>query len=252
MRPIRSAVLRHALKGYAQRLLEECERQLMPRRCVFCGILTKNVERFVCFGCYDDLPWIKHQCPRCAIPVPSDLQSEGLCASCQTDPPPFNATVAPLEYAFPVDAAIKALKFHRHLHYVPAFSDILIIAAARLPQDFDAVLPVPLHRWRHIRRGFNQAVELSLALRKRLSVPLVNNVVRKLATPYQSGLNAQERARNLNFAFRVKGKIAARHVLIIDDVITTGATCRCLATLLRQNGVAQVSVLALARASKDV
>ena len=184
----------------------------------------------MCVGCYADLPWIKDD----IVESPFSMR-------------PLVAIVAPLRYSFPVDAAIKAFKFHRKLYYQPAFSNLLLHASASLPADIDAILPVPLHRWRHLRRGFNQAIELAKPLQQHLGLPLLSNVVRIAATPYQSGLDATQRRRNLKSAFRVQGTITARHVLIVDDVITTGETCRQLAKVLVANGVTKVSALAVAR-----
>jgi len=233
------------------RSIKTIETALMPRRCVFCGVIARDDERFICDGCTRDLPWIAHSCQFCAIPVPGPLPPGVPCAHCQLEPPLLTAAVAPLHYSFPVDTAIKAFKFHRKLNYQPAFSDILLHASARLPAGIDALLPVPLYRWRRIRRGFNQAGELAAPVGKAMSLATLNNVARVMPTPYQSGLNAAERRRNLRSAFRVTGRIRARHVLIVDDVITTGETCRQLARVLLDKGVAEVSVLALARASKD-
>ncbi len=234
------------------RSIEAIETALMPRRCVFCGVIARDDERFICGGCSRDLPWIAHSCPYCAVPISGPLPPGVPCASCQLEPLLLTAAVAPLHYSFPVDAAIKAFKFHRKLNYQPAFSDILLAASARLPAGIDALLPVPLYRWRRIRRGFNQAKELAAPVAEAMSLDMLNNVSRITPTPYQSGLNAIERRRNLKKAFRVRGRTSARHVLIIDDVITTGETCRQLARVLQGNGVAKVSVLALARASKDL
>ena len=222
----------------------------MPLRCVFCGVIAHSDERYICTGCYRELPWITHSCLSCAMPVPAPLPPGVPCTDCQLKPSLFVAAVAPLRYSFPMDTAIKALKFHRKLHYQPAFSDILMRASVGLPGCIDALLPVPLHRWRRLRRGFNQAEELAAPLKKKMNVPLLDNVERTRSTPYQSGLDAAERRRNLKSAFRVRGRITAQHVLIIDDVITTGETSRWLARTLLDHGVARVSVLALARAAK--
>lgn len=234
------------------RSLNAIETALMPRRCVFCGVLAHDDERYICNACTRDLPWISHSCHYCALPIPGPLPTGVPCASCQLEPPLLTAAVAPLHYSFPVDAAIKAFKFHRKLNYQPAFSDILLGAAASLPAGIDALLPVPLYRWRRIRRGFNQAEELAGPIGKAMSLETLSNVARVAPTPYQSGLNAAERRRNLRSAFRVTARINALHVLIIDDVITTGETCRQLARVLLDNGVAKVSALALARASKEM
>ena len=234
------------------RSINAIESALMPRRCVFCGVIARDDERFICDGCTRDLPWIAHSCQYCALPIAGALPPGVPCADCQLEPPLLTAAVAPLHYSFPVDTAIKAFKFHRKLHYQPAFSDILMSVSARLPAGIDALLPVPLHRWRRVRRGFNQAAELAAPVGKAMSLETLKNVARVSPTPYQSGLNAAARRRNLKSAFHVKGRIGARHVLIVDDVITTGETCRQLARVLLDNGAAKVSVLALARASKDL
>jgi ComF family protein len=151
-------------------------------------------------------------------------------------------------YSFPVDAAIKALKFRRKMFYAPAFSSLLEASLLRFPGEIDALLPVPLHWRRQAWRGYNQAAELCRHLQRNRGEQLVSNVFRRRSTPYQSGLDARKRRRNLRSAFVVRGEIKARHVLIVDDVITTGETCRQLAKVLLNSGAEKVSVLAIARA----
>jgi len=221
---------------------------VMPRRCVFCGVVCRPPERSICAGCDADLPRIPYPCPGCARPLAAPPATGTVCGACQQRPGPFARVVAPLAYEFPVDAAIKQFKFQRRLYYAQAFGELLLRASADLPDDVDAVLPVPLHWWRHGTRGFNQAAEICRPLVKRARLPVLKNVVRVRATAYQSGLSAIERRRNLQRAFAVRGQVAARHVLIVDDVITTGTTCAQLARMLKRHGVEQVSVLALARA----
>jgi len=159
-----------------------------------------------------------------------------------------STSAAPLTYEFPVDAAIRQFKFHRKLHYASAFGELLCKAAADLPADIDALLPVPLHWLRHGIRGFNQATEICRPLQKASGLPVIRNVSRIRRTHYQSGLGSRERRRNLAGAFAVRGAIDSRHVLLIDDVITTGETCAQLARELLAHGTQKVSVLALARA----
>ena len=201
-------------------------RAVWPTCCAFCG--AKQHNRPVCDACSADLPRIA--------------------GNCLYDQAPFVVVVVPFDYAFPVDAAIKAFKFHRKLFYAPAFAYLLGPALAALPDDVDAVLPVPLHWRRHALRGFNQAAEIARPIRVATGLPLVRNVFRRRATPYQSMLAAAHRRRNLRAAFRVRGKLACKHLLIVDDVITTGETCRQLAHAVLQAGVEKVSVLAIARA----
>ncbi len=221
---------------------------VIPRRCAFCGVSRRHYEAAICERCADDLPWIAEQCPGCARPLAAKPAEGVVCAECQRCPTPFVAVVAPLAYEFPVDAAIRLFKFRRRLYYADAFGELLCAAAAGLPGDIDALLPVPLHWTRHGLRGFNQAMELCRPLQKATGLPLVRNVTRSHRTPYQSGLGASERRRNLAGAFSVKGTLRTRHVLLVDDVITTGETCSQLARELLAHGAQKVSVLAVARA----
>ena len=175
---------------------------------------------------HDDLPWTG--------PLPAVV--------------PFCVAVAPLAYEFPVDAAIKALKFRRRLWYGPALAQLLSVCLIELPQDIDAVLPVPLHWRRKWRRGFNQAREIARPVARQLGVPLIGGVRRVRATRPQSGLSAGERQRNLKGAFVARGACRARHVLIVDDVITTGATIGQLGRVVLDSGAGSVSALAVAQA----
>lgn len=209
-------------------LLRNIDDSLMPERCAFCGTRTLRDEPAVCGGCREDLPWLDN--PR------------------HNAPSPLTALVAVFAYEFPVDAALKAFKFRRKLYYAPAFGSMLGDAMGFLPDDIDAVLPVPLHWRRLTARGFNQALEISKPVARRYGLPFVNGVVRCRATRSQSGLTAAERNRNLRGAFKVRRSLSAKHVLIIDDVVTTAATTRHVAHVLRQSGVEKVSVLAVARA----
>lgn len=204
------------------------EQELWPVSCVFCGC-RQGLKTPVCAGCRADLPWA----------LAPDLSIE-----------PFTSVFAPFEYAFPIDAAIKAMKFRRRLFYAPAFGNLLM-QGLDWPEDVDGLLPVPLHWRRHAIRGFNQAAEIARPVSEATGLPLVANVTRRRQTPYQSGLTAAQRKRNLKSAFAARGTIEFQHVLIVDDVITTGETCRQLAQVLLDAGVEKISALAIAQAARD-
>lgn len=221
---------------------------LLPRRCVFCGVTLVPAERGTCAGCDADLDRIVTACPLCAAPLPEATAPGVPCPACQQAPPPFTACVVPLRYTFPLDAAIRAFKFRRRIEYGAAFGALLVDAARELPPGIDALLPVPLHRLRQLRRGYNQALEIARPVARARGLTLLRGVRRVRHTPYQSGLDAAKRRANLDGAFRIDRAVRARHVVIVDDVVTTGATCRGLAHLLLGAGVEKVSVLALARA----
>lgn len=202
-------------------------RLLMPVQCVFCGVRCLADEEHICNGCLADLPW-----------------QEELIATAKA---PLSVVAAPLEYAFPVDAALKAFKFHRRLEYGPAFGELLWRVSAELPRDIDCLLPMPLHWRRQALRGYNQADELLRVLRKHSNLPVLRTIRRVRATPYQSGLDAAARRQNLRDAFEATEEVDAGHVLIVDDVITTGESCRRLAGIALDAGAGKVSALAVAR-----
>ena len=177
--------------------------------------------------------------------MPATAGSDLSCARCQQRPPTWTACRAALPYAWPVDKALQRLKFARELCYAPAFGALLAEIATQEFPDVDALCPVPLHRLRQFRRGFNQAVELC----RPLALPFVAGLRRVRHTAPQSGLDLRQRRRNLAAAFRLRGRLACRHPLIVDDVMTTGETCRQLASLLRRHGAVEVSVLVVARAA---
>lgn len=202
------------------------ERILAPASCAFCGEELQPRAPPVCRACYADMPWV----------TPAFHLA------------PFARAVAPLAYAFPIDAAIKRFKFRRKLYYAPAFGCLLDSAADELAGDIDGLLPMPLHWRRQAARGFNQASAISDRLRRTADLPIVKGVRRCRATPYQSGLTARQRKRNVKKAFGVKRRLNFRHILVVDDVITTGETSRELGRMLLDAGVEKVSVIAIARA----
>lgn len=242
--PVGDGILRTA-RAFAA----AAESTLLPRCCVFCGTRCRPAEAGCCRGCVADLPWIGAQCAGCAEPLEQPVPPGVRCGACQQRPARFAAACAPFHYRFPVDAAIAALKFGRRLEYAQALAAMLVPALDRLPADIDALLPVPLHWRRQARRGFNQAMELCRPLQRQTGWPLLHQVQRVRHTGYQSELGAAARRRNLQSAFAATDAVTARHVLIVDDVMTTGATCGELAAVLQGAGAGRVSVLTVARAS---
>jgi len=231
------------------RLSAACRRLdhwLLPPRCVFCGIPTAGGEHGVCDPCRCDLPFNEPACPACAAPM--DGAPGGLpCARCRARPLPLETVIAAFRYAFPVDAAVHAIKFRRRLEFVPVLAAALGEALCRARLDADVLVPVPLHSVRHGLRGFNQAVELARLVGRDCGLPVSKVASRRRRTRPQTGLDRAARRRNIEAAFRVEGPLYCRHALIVDDVMTTGATVIELAGCLREAGVERVSALVAAR-----
>lgn len=222
--------------------------RLLPAHCVFCG--QALCTGHICRQCLPLLPWNDTFCVRCGQPLPAALADNVPCADCQAASPLFRKARAPFVYAFPIDNAIKSMKYRRQLWYAPALSALMQAAFERNFQQCDALVPVPLHRWRQLRRGFNQAFELSRVLARTNGLRILTDVVRSRATRSQSGLSAAERKRNLRGAFGIGEPLRCRRPLIVDDVITTGTTATQLAATLLHAGAAEVNVLAIARVDR--
>lgn len=227
------------LVEFLKSALPRVERLLLPRVCVLCRSPRVPAGASACPGCRADLPRAPAACRRCALPL---AVGGPVCGRCLSRAPPVERVHAAYRYAFPIDRAVRAVKFAHRLEYLPLLAEGM---RPLVPEDCDLLVPVPLARRRHARRGFNQAVELARCLGS--SLPLAANVERTRHTPSQTGLDAAERQRNVRGAFAVRGELAGRRPLIVDDVMTTGATVFELARCLRRHGAERVAVLVAAR-----
>ncbi len=197
-----------------------------------------------CAACDAELPRLSApHCPVCALPT---LAGE-VCGQCLKNPPPFDHTLAAFSYSFPVSQLIKALKFHERLILVNFLADQVAKKADARP---DCLLALPLHPTRLRERGFNQSQLLAARVAKRLRIPLLTDACHRLRdTPPQSSLPWKERDKNMRGAFEVTAlaDIRGKHVAIVDDVMTTGASTGELARALKQAGAGEVSVWVVAR-----
>jgi len=185
-----------------------------------------------------------------------------LCAICTTLLPinrESHATarlVVPFEYAHPVDAWVRALKFGGERVYARVLGELLARARLALPAEVPGlaalptlIVPVPLHATRYRERGFNQAEEIARVVGRALRIPVdARALVRRIATREQSGLSLRNRRRNVRRAFAAAHALSAVHVALVDDVVTTGNTARAAARALAERGVRQVEVWAAAQA----
>ncbi len=178
----------------------------------------------------------------CALPVPDG----SLCGRCQQRPPAFDATRAVFDYRFPVDTLVQALKYRRRLTLAGFFAEALV--AAGVPARADFILPMPLHPRRLGERGFNQAVEIARPLARATGLRLELAHVRRIRdTPKQESLTREERIRNLRGAFACEAALGGATVLVVDDVMTSGASLDELARCLKRQGAARVENLVVAR-----
>lgn len=227
---------------------------LYPERCAACDALTGGPPG-LCEPCAASLYPVGACCPICAEPATTDPAP--VCRGCAAARPPWRRALAPWRYGGELATALRRLKYGgrgdagrpelaRPLGALLAPALAAHVAAAAP----DAIVPVPLHPWRHRARGFSQAHALARAARRHGGVraPLLDALARVRPTEEQAGLTRAARARNVEGAFAATCDLAGLVVLLFDDVITTGATAAAATRALLAAGARAVDVLALARA----
>jgi ComF family protein len=247
----------------AQNLLSN----LFPSRCILCRktvngqsvdgpVVNERIE--ICSDCFKALPRNDVYCMRCALPLTDDVSGNVLCGRCIQEAPAYDYAYSPFRYEDGIINLVHQLKFGEKITYARTLGEILLnTLQEKLKADGelllkswpDCLLPVPLHNTRLRQRGFNQSIEIVRVIAKKLKIPIeYNAVIRQRSTSAQTGLNAAQRKKNIKGAFSLVSEIKEKHVLIIDDVMTTGSTVNELAKLLKKNKVECVGVLSIARA----
>jgi ComF family protein len=228
------------------RLLEPLVMGLYPGRCAACDqpLPWRADDEAFCEACAGLVERPEGVCTACGLPVPEP----GPCPACRLDPPPFETLSAGFWYQGPARAAVQAFKLRSRPHlYRPLSADLAAVLEAAW--QVDVVTAVPMTDRALRRRGYNPAWLLAFGLSRRASLPApgASTLVKVRETAAQRGLAAFERHENVRHAFAVRGGCAGRDVLLVDDVVTTGATVRECARVLLGAGARSVRVVALAR-----
>lgn len=223
--------------------------------CLLCQGLTSPTQD-LCHPCRQALPWNQHHCERCAEPWTDPFQ--GLCQHCVEDEPHFDQCHAPFVYRFPIDQLLLQGKGGKRAELLFALSRLLATGIQQqgvaLP---DLILPVPMHPAKQQQRGYNQAGVLAHLVGRRLNIPVRYDVITKVREPIQQKtLTRSARQQNLQRAFRIERStlralpFATHHIVLLDDVITTGSTLNQLARQLRSSGVERMDGWAVARTAR--
>ena len=228
---------------------------VFPDDCRVCGNPLEEISRIpVCSTCLSaPEPFVaEYFCSQCHAPFAnaSPLDEEGRCALCRVGASGFDRAYAYGEYGGTLRKLIHLFKYDG---MKPLATRLGAMLASALPRDeaYDAIVPVPLHWWRRWNRGFNQADLLAQFLSKRLNAPVVHALTRRKSTQPQAGLTNASRRANVAHAFRAReGAVRDLRVLLVDDVLTTGATVAAAAHVLKRAGARRVTVLAVARADR--
>jgi ComF family protein len=225
---------------------------LLPPRCLSCGVAVER-QGAICSGCWRELAFLSEpHCACCGFPFEFELGGEAVCGACTRQPPAFDHARAVLTYDEISRALVLGLKHGDKTHTAPAFGALMARAGAALTREADALVPVPLHRWRLWRRRYNQSALLAQGIAKESGLAVMTGaLVRRKATAPLGHMSPSARRRTLRGAFAVpKGRrdaVAGRHVVLVDDVLTTGATAEACARTLKRAGAARVDVLVFTR-----
>jgi ComF family protein len=191
-------------------------------------------------------------CAHCGVPLDLAVEEGQLCGACLVRPPAYDRARAALAYGDVSRDLVLALKYQGRRDSLDLLARWMASAGGDLLEDADLIVPVPLHYFRLVRRGFNQSVWLAAALARRSRGDLVVDALKRVrATPIQGGLSAEGRRRNVQGAFRVRKSREAllngKRILLVDDVLTTGATAEACSRVMKRAGANCVDVLTLAR-----
>lgn len=243
-------MLSNAMSG---NLPEQLLNILLPHRCQQCGVMLQEANA-LCPGCWPKMHFIRPPyCACCGLPFPHDYGDAATqCARCLADPPPFLSARAAMVYDDESKPLVLRFKHGDQLYLAPAFAAWMRRAAPDWLQEDVVIVPVPLHRTRIFLRRYNQAALLARALAKLSGkVCALDALIRHRRTPSQGAMNRDQRLKNVSGAFRVNSRwqdnIKGKNIILVDDVMTTGATAAVCAKTLVKAGAADVRVLTLMR-----
>jgi ComF family protein len=243
----------------SRRLLDSFLNLVYPADCFICSAaVARHQDCGVCSRCWDRALGLKIAPPRCAscgLPLHSFEDShDHLCGNCILNMPPFSGARSFAYYTGEMGRIIQEFKFRGRRDLARLLAPLLTTAFFECwsREDFDILVPVPLHRKRRRERGYNQSDLLARALEKQIAVRFHPALNRVRPTLPQVGLSDHERKENVRNAFRcVRPRdVSGLRILLIDDVMTTGSTVASATRALLDAGAARVSVLTLARAGK--
>ncbi|HCX86391.1 MAG TPA: amidophosphoribosyltransferase [Gammaproteobacteria bacterium] len=221
---------------------------MTPPCCLFCHD-QPEYRHGLCHGCWHALPfslgWCCSHCGRA-------LAQAGICGQCQQSPPAFDEIAVPLVYGAPVDRMLCALKYRQHLSFARTAAGVIADTVLKRRQKRpDLLCAVPMTPRALRRRGLNQSAFIARLVSRRLGIPVRVSLLKKVRdTDQQSTLGARKRRKNLIGVFTCKRRLDGRHIALIDDILTTGATANEVSKILKAAGAARVDIWVCARTGK--
>lgn len=225
---------------------------IFPNQCLSCNSLIGQ-EGLFCISCWQKLQFITEpKCKICSQAFEFKIDDELICARCLSFKPNFDKTIAVFRYNSAIKQIIKNFKYYDNSFLAKKLSSLLFAKIAPSVNDFDFISAVPLHKSRLKYRKFNQSILLAKEVAKKFDKKLYYDLIfRTKNTATQASLKSKERAKNLKSAFAFNEKYLAeiknKRILLVDDVMTTGATLDNCAKVLKKAGAKEVIVLVVAK-----
>ncbi len=241
--------------NWLKSLLEDLVGLIYPNICQFCEKeIATTKEGYVCKRCKNNIKHIEPPfCERCGKPFSGSITVRFICADCKISKIYFDHARSAVEYEGIIKKAVHLYKYRSALWIEPMLADILITTVQKdlNPDEWDSIIPVPLHFVKYYERGFNQAERLSNFISKATKIPVNKKVLKRIKyTETQTTRDRTKRSENVKNAFAVKDKIGwlkGKKIILIDDVMTTGSTVNECSRMLRRAGVAKIDVWTFAR-----
>ncbi|MBX3512724.1 MAG: ComF family protein [Xanthobacteraceae bacterium] len=225
---------------------------VLPPTCLACR-KPAGASGGLCATCWQSAGFIERPyCERLGTPFSYDSGGPLLSPAAFADPPAFDRARSAMRFSDVARDLVHLLKYGDRVDLVKPFATWMARAGDEVLREADALVPVPLHWTRLFQRRFNQSAELARGISARTKVPVIDDALTRVrATPPQVGLAREERAKNVHGAFAVekamRAKVKGKRIVLVDDVLTTGATANACARILRRAGASRLDVLTLAR-----
>jgi ComF family protein len=240
-----------AMASSIKHFLTQIRNLIFPPRCLICYCLV-DYGNGLCASCWLKVSFIsKPYCAICSLPFDFDLGEDAICGACTSQRPLYDKALSVLAYDQNSKSLLQGLKYQDKTHLAPYLAKLLYGISHDMLKDADILVPVPLNKIRLLHRLYNQSSLLCLYLSKLSKLAFEPNMlIRAKNDVSQTGLSKKKRLKNVKGAFvaNTKYHIQGKNIILVDDVITTGATIEACTKELLKAGAAKVSVLSVARA----